>query len=245
MPKMNLPQTMRLNRLIALTTELSRRAADEAIEKGRVILNGAVITKLATQVDPSKDHVKLDGRNLTLPKRFTYVAFYKPPLCLVTKSDPKGRNTIWDHLSKFKNSLNSVGRLDFETEGLLLLSDDGDFIQHLTHPKHEFWKTYQIKVSGKPSRHTLDELRQGVELEDGKTLPAKVSSVREGEEHSWIEVSIREGKNRQLRCMCDAVGHPVIRLRRIAVGSLKIGRLKKGAWRFLNAKEIASLKNML
>jgi len=227
--------------MIALASDLSRRAAEDAISRGEVKVNGEVVTTLGSTVDPRRAIVTLSGKPLTLKLKRNYLAYFKPRDVLVTKSDPQGRPTIWDGLAQWKDKLNSVGRLDFESDGLLLLTDDGDFLNLLTHPKHEVWKVYRVRVKGEPSREQLQRLRDGVEIEDGKTLPARVKRVDKGGTNALIEISIREGRNRQVRRMCEAIGHPVIKLRRVAIGPIRLGGLKEGKWRHLRANEVAQL----
>lgn len=234
---------MRLARMIALSSELSRRAAEKAITEGVVSVNGRVITVLSTVVDPRSDKVILRGCPLKLARRRTYIAFHKPRGCLVTKSDPQGRPTIWEHLKVWKEKLNSVGRLDFDSEGLLLLADDGDFINCLTHPRHEIWKTYRVRIKGEPNILSLRKLREGVELKGGRTLPARVRRVDQGDANALIEIAIREGKNRQVRRMFEAIGFPVTRLKRMAVGPVRLGGLKIGEWRYLRSREIAEIQS--
>ena len=180
---------------------------------------------------------------LSLKTVRTYLAFFKPHNTMVTKSDPEGRPLIWDILPGLKEKLNSVGRLDFDSEGLIILTDDGDFINLLTHPRHEVWKTYSARVKGEPSQADLDLLKKGVELSDGPTIPARVRRIDEGGGNALIEISIREGRNRQVRRMFDAIGCPVIRLRRIAIGPVKLGRLTPGKWRTLKSFEVDGLRS--
>lgn len=232
---------MRLQRMIALSSELSRRAAETAIVAGEVTVNGTTVTELGTSVDPHSDKVTLRGNLLTLQAQRTYLAFFKPRNVMVTKSDPEGRPTIWDHLKTFQDRLNAVGRLDFESDGLLLLTDDGDFLNQMTHPRHEIWKTYRVRVKGSPSLQQLRQLESGVQLTDGKTLPARVKRIDPGTANALIEISIREGRNRQIRRMCEAIDCPVIKLRRISIGPVRLGRLEPGQWRELKASEIAEL----
>lgn len=232
---------MRLQKMIALSSELSRRSAEKAIADGRVNVNGKVETTLGTTVDPRTDFVSLDGKQLKISVKRHYIAFNKPRNVLVTKSDPQGRPTIWEYMETWKESLNSVGRLDFDSEGLLLLTDDGDFLNKLTHPKHEIWKVYRARIKGVPSETAMKKLQNGIELDDGKTLPAKTKRIDEGDENALIEIGIREGRNRQVRRMFDAINCPVIRLRRVAVGPVKLGRLKVGEWRHLKADEVLKL----
>ncbi len=229
--------------MIALSSELSRRAAEEAILAWRVSVGGQIITTLGTSIDPRADEVTLDGRRLHLKAQRTYLAFNKPRSVMCTKRDPEGRCTIWelDALKELKRSLNTVGRLDYDSEGLLLLSDDGDFINRLTHPRHEVWKVYSARVKGQPTQDDLMKLRKGVRLDDGMTLPAKVRRLDPGGANALLEIGIREGRNRQVRRMCDAIGFPVIALRRTQVGPVKIGRLKSGVARRLRADEVQKL----
>lgn len=227
--------------MIALATEYSRRAAEKVIEEGHVTVNGEIVTALGTTVDPNKDSVCVHGKPIRITAQRRYIAFFKPHGELVTKSDPHGRATIWEHFADWKGTLNSVGRLDFDSEGLLLLTDDGDFLNRMTHPRHEVWKTYHVRVKGEPTSDGFAKLRDGVMLSDGKTLPARIKRIDKGDENALIEISIREGRNRQVRRMCDAVGCPVIRLRRVSIGSVKLGRMKAGSWRFLRGDEVQSL----
>jgi pseudouridine synthase len=238
---MKLPETMRLQRMIALASDLSRRAAEKAISQGDVTVDNVVVTELGTSVDPRRAIVTVGGKPISLKLQRNYLAYFKPRDVLVTKSDPQGRPTIWDGLAQWKDRLNSVGRLDFESDGLLLLTDDGDFLNLLTHPKHEVWKVYRVRVKGEPTREQLQTLKEGVKLEDGKTLPARVRRVDRGGTNALVEISIREGRNRQVRRMCDAIGHPVIKLRRVAIGPIRLGRLQIGKWRHLKGNEVAQL----
>ncbi|MFA5811179.1 MAG: pseudouridine synthase [bacterium] len=238
---MAIPQKIRLQRMIALSTELSRRAAEEAIARGEVTVNGEVASELGTKVDPFNDRVCLNNKPIRISSQRRYIAFFKPRGELVTKSDPQGRKTIWEHFEELKGSLNSVGRLDFDSEGLLFLTDDGDFLNRLTHPRHEIWKTYHVRVKGEPPADALARLKDGVKLSDGKTLPSRVRRIDKGGPNALLEISIREGRNRQVRRMCDAIGSPVIRLRRVSIGPVKLGQLKPGAWRFLRGEEVQQL----
>lgn len=233
---------MRLARMIALSTELSRRAAEKAISEGKILVNGKAVTTPATVVNPLTDRVVMDGRLLEVKAKRNYILFHKPRGFLVTKSDPQGRPTIWEHLEIWKDKLNSIGRLDFDSEGLLILTDDGDFLNMLTHPRHEIWKVYTVRVKGEPAPADLNRLKEGVDLEDGKTLPAKVKRIDKGDENAVLEIGIREGRNRQVRRMCEAIGFPVTRLRRVSVGPVKLARIKPGQWRHLRPDEVEELK---
>lgn len=238
----NRGKKVRLNKWIAQTSDLSRRAADDAISQGRVKINGKIVTALGTVVDPMHDHVILDNKTLRPQKQFIYLAFNKPPGCLVTKSDPKKRPTIWEFLKKFDLPLNSAGRLDFNSEGLLIITNDGNFLYQLTHPKHEVWKRYAVKVRGVPDERALSRLKGGVELDDRRTAPAKVRVTKGWENATWLDIEIREGRYRQVRRMCEKVGHQVTKLRRTAIGPVKLGRLGPGKWRRLTSFEIKKLK---
>lgn len=232
---------MRLQRMIALSSELSRRAAEKAIAEGRVTVNGEAVTALGTAIDPRSDRVCLDGRALRLEARRNYLAFHKPRGVLVTKSDPHGRPTIWDNLGDLKKRLDSVGRLDFDSDGLLLLTDDGDLLNKLTHPRHEIWKVYKVRVRGVPDVAAMKRLQNGVILEEGKTLPAKVRRVDQGDPNALLEIGLREGKKRQIRRMCKEIGFPVVRLTRTSIGPVRLGFLKPGRWRHLKPYEVAKL----
>jgi pseudouridine synthase len=228
--------------MIAQACELSRRAAEKAILSGRVTVNGRIISILGTKVNPKADHVCIDGRPVNLPERFFYLAYNKPCGLLVTKEDPHGRPTIWDRLPKWKKLLNSAGRLDLNSEGLLILTNDGAMINALTHPRHIVSKVYEVKVRGVPTASDIERLRSGIKLEEGRTRPAKVRVLDSEKKCSLLEISIEEGRKRQVRRMCQAVGHPVIRLKRVAVGPIKLAGLKPGAWRHLNQEEISAIR---
>jgi len=232
---------MRLQRMIALSSQLSRRAAEKAILDGRVKVGILVVTQLGTIVDPKIDDVFLDGKQISIPKNKIYIAYNKPKGLMVTKSDPEGRPTIWRDLGEWKGRVNAAGRLDMNSEGLLILSNDGDFINLLTHPSHMLWKAYRVWVRCSPTERSLDMLRNGIELEDGKTLPARVKLLHRDDNNSLLEICIREGRKRQVRRMCDTIDCSVRSLQRIAVGNIKLGLLKSGNWRPLKQLEINSI----
>lgn len=233
---------MRLQKMIAQATELSRRAAEKVILAGEVKVNGRIVLTLGTKVNPIADRVSVKGKTISLSLTPCYLAFHKPRGLLVTKSDTHGRNTIWGLLAEWKELLNSVGRLDLDSEGLLLLTNDGDLINKLTHPRHEVIKRYEAQVKGAPDVKALQNLKEGVLLGDGKTMPAQVKVLTVDKKTSWIQIGIKEGRKRQIRRMCEAVGHPAIRLIRVAVGPVKLNELKSGQWRHLKAQEIRTLK---
>jgi 23S rRNA pseudouridine2605 synthase len=235
---------MRLARMIALSSELSRRAAEKAIVAGEVIVNDDVVTELGTSVDILKDRVSLNGVKLRIADEAIYLVYNKPRLKLVTKSDPEERELIWDDIPEFKRRCNSVGRLDYDSEGLLIITDDGDFLNMLTHPKHEIWKTYRVRLKGTPTKPDIERLKSGVIIEGRRTLPAKLKQFDREGDCAVFEISIREGRKRQVRMMFESVGYPVSRLKRLAVGPVKIGRLAPGSWRHMTSAEVEVLKSL-
>lgn len=235
---------MRLQKMIARACELSRRAAEKAILSGHVTVNGKTVSILGTKVNPKEDRVCVNGRPVSLPERFFYIAYNKPCGLLVTKDDPQGRPTIWDRLPKWKKLLNSAGRLDLNSEGLLILTNDGALINALTHPRHLVSKVYRVKVKGVPTTSSVDRLKSGIRLEEGMTRPARVKVLEREKNCSLLEITIEEGRKRQVRRMCEAVGHAVLELKRVAVGPVVMENMKTGECRHLTKKEIDSLKNI-
>lgn len=221
---------IRLQKLLSQGGVLSRRAAEEAIKAGRVAVNGVVITELGSKADPEKDTVTLDGVPVDPGREKILIALYKPPSVVTTKSDPEGRRTVLDFLPSELHHLNPVGRLDFESEGLLLLTNDGDLALHLTHPRYEIEKEYEAEMEGSISAQTLERLIVGVDLEDGpgRFLRAEVYHRTEG--WSWVRVVVSEGRNRFIRRMAETVGHPVRRLKRTRHGPYDLGKLKSGTF---------------
>ncbi len=233
----------RIQKIISAAGISSRRAAEELIAEGRVKLNGKVVTELGTKADASKDHIKVDGKLINPKQPPTYIMLNKPAGFVTTMSDPEGRPTVQDLLKGVKVRVYPVGRLDYNTEGLLLMTNDGDFAHLITHPKHEFPKTYLAKVKGVVDEKSLNELEQGVYLDDGKTAPARIKKIRKEEANSWLEITIHEGRKRQVRRMFDRVGHSVIKLKRIRTGTLTLGDLQEGAYRYLTPDEVRALKD--
>jgi pseudouridine synthase len=228
---------MRLNKAIASTGWCSRRQADELIEAGRVKVNGRVTRDFSFLVDPFKDRLSVEGRTVQHKKK-EYVILYKPVGVLTTCDDERGRRTVLDILPETMQHLKPVGRLDRDSEGLLILTNDGDFAQRVTHPSQHVWKTYVAVVEGKISQHNLAKLRGGIELYDGMTAPARVTDVSINPDESSFRISIREGKNRQIRRMCTEIGHPVIRLVRVAIGRLQLRSMEPFDWRYLSKVEV-------
>lgn len=237
----------RLNKLLSQAGVASRRAADELIAQGRVELNGRVVTELGTKADLEHDEVKVDGRRLKRPPARRYLLLFKPRGVVSTRSDPQRRTTVVDLLARsgVAGYFYPVGRLDFDSEGLILLTNDGEFAERVTHPRYELERTYEAQVAGVPDDHDLDRLRRGVEVEGRRTLPAKVRLLRtlasRDGPRGVIEITIREGRNRQVRYMCDAIGHPVDRLRRTRIGTIADASLSPGDFRDLTVAEVRAL----
>lgn len=233
---------MRINKYIADCGIASRRAAEELVKAGKIKINGKVVTDLSTQVNEWNDTVTLEGTKIKLPSRYTYLMLNKPKGCVSTVKDDKGRKTVMDYLPASEKRLFPVGRLDYDSEGLLLFTNDGDTAFRLTHPSSEIPKTYQVIVSGKISEENLKELRAGVVLDGVKTSKSKIAVKSQTETETKLEVTIYEGKNRQVRRMFESVGKEVVFLRRTAVGDLRLGGLGRGQTRYLKQNEIDYLK---
>lgn len=230
---------MRLAKHLAHSGVASRRACETLIAQGRVTVSGQVVRDPARDVEP-RDAITVDGRPVGSPQAPAVYALNKPVGVLSTASDPHGRPTVVQMLDHESRRLYPVGRLDLDSEGLLLLTNDGQLAHRLTHPRFEVPKTYRVWVSGGPvGERSLRALREGLALQDGPTAPAEVSALRAQE----IEITIREGRNRQVRRMCDAVGHPVTRLRRVRFGPLALGELAPGEHRLLDAAEVQALRD--
>ena len=235
----------RLNKVLARAGLASRRGADRLIEEGRVTVNGRVVQELGTQVEPARDAIKVDGRRLPpAPASHTYIMLNKPRGCVTTLSDPQGRPTVRDLLRGVRARVFPVGRLDFDSEGLLLLTDDGELARDLMHPGSGVSKTYAAKVRGMPSEQELARLRSGVALPEGRALPAKVRLLRRGPK-PWLEVDVVEGRKHQVKRMLLAVGHPVLKLKRIRYAGLTLGDLLPGRLRRLRAEEVEKLRRAI
>lgn len=235
----------RLQKLIAAVGIASRRHAEELISAGRVTINGKVVTELGTKADPDKDHIKVNGKliNPQLKTRETrYVLLNKPKGYLSSVADPEGRPLVVELLPASLGRLHPVGRLDFNTEGLLLLTNDGELTNFVTSARNRVEKVYEVKVKGVPPETAIERLRRGITLEDGtRTAPSKITLVHETGINAWFEVVLHQGRNQQIRRMFDAIGHSVLKLKRVRIGSLRDDSLKTGYWRFLSESEVRGL----
>jgi len=232
----------RVQKLLARAGVASRRESEKLIVEGRVTVDG-VVAELGSKADPARETVCLDGRPLRFAPTHTYLVLHKPPGYVTTRRDPQGRPTVMDLIPPdLRRRLYPVGRLDFDAAGLLLLTDDGELANALTHPSHETRKTYHVLVAGNVGPKALSQLRHGLELADGRTAPAHARVLRESQDSTWLELGIREGRKRQVKRMCAAVGHPVRQLLRVAMGQIELGRLASGRWRALRAEEVERLR---
>jgi 23S rRNA pseudouridine2605 synthase len=234
----------RLQKILARAGLASRREAEQWIIEGRVSVNGQIVRKLGTQADPARDSIRVDGKRIKPAVALLYFAFHKPPGVITALSDPRGR----PDLSPFLESLGGrrrifpVGRLDYNSSGLLLLTNDGELAQRLAHPRFGVNKRYRVKLSACPSAEALASLRRGIRLEDGVTAPARVWVIEKLKKNAWVEIEIHEGRNRQVRRMFEALGYFVEKLIRVQVGPVSLGSLAPGTIRRLSPSEVAMLK---
>jgi len=236
----------RLQKLIARAGIASRRTAEQLMLDGQVTVNGRVVRELGSKADPSSDHIKVRGKLLLFKSSSMYLMLNKPKGYVTTLHDPEGRPTVVDLLRGVKGRVFPVGRLDYDTEGLLLLTNDGELANSLMHPRGEIPKTYAAKVKGKITDEELGELEKGgMTLPSGKTAPCRVRRMREATENSWVEVTLHEGKKRQVRVMLDRVGHEVLKLTRIKYAGLSLGDLPRGHFRFLTVEEVRRLRTLV
>jgi pseudouridine synthase len=227
----------RLQKILSQAGVASLRASVQLRLEGRVTVNVGNVRELGTKADPSHDDIRVDGRRIKLPERHRYILLNKPRGYVTTRSDPQRRPTVMDLISGVREYVYPVGRLDFDSEGLLLLTNDGDLAARLTHPRHGIRRVYEAQVLGIPDEHDLKRLAQGVTVEGRRTEPADVSWTR-----GTLVIAVTEGRNRQVRKMCDAIGHPVDRLQRVAIGPLRDSRLRPGQWRELTPAEVQKLR---
>ncbi|MHB1009245.1 MAG: pseudouridine synthase [Propionibacteriaceae bacterium] len=235
------PEGVRLQKVLAAAGVASRRASEELIDRGRVEVNGRVVREQGLRVDPERDVIRVDGARIPPPRRHVYLVVNKPRGVVSTLSDPEGRPTLADLVERRRERLFHVGRLDTDTEGLIILTNDGEFAHRLAHPSYEIPKTYLAEVDGVVDPGALKRLRGGLVLDDGPVHPDKVTLTSTGAGKSLVEVTLHEGRNHIVRRMFDAVGHPVRRLSRIRIGPVRLGQLAQGASRELTSKELGEL----
>lgn len=234
----------RLQKILSRAGITSRRGAEELITAGRVAVNGLVVTELGTKADPERDSITLDGKKVDHAVAGVFLLLYKPAGYMTTLKDPEGRPLVTDLLKDVRERVYPVGRLDYNTEGLLLLTNDGDWANALAHPSHEVDKGYHVRIRGQVTEDQLRKLAAGLDLEDGKTAPAVVSLVRESESNTWLSITIHEGRYRQVRRMCEAVGLSVVRLKRVSYAFLNLEGLKSGEHRSLTKNEVECLRHL-
>lgn len=231
----------RLQKVMAQSGVASRRACEEMIKDGRVLVNGKQAV-LGDKVDPAKDHILIDGQPLAPEEPRQYLVVNKPFGYITTSKDQFGRKSVLDLIPDIQQRVYPVGRLDYDSEGLVLLTNDGDLAYRVTHPKFELPKSYVVRLRGKVTMDAVYRLRTGVILEDGRTAPAQVEVMKPDGDDSILRISITEGRNRQLRRMCAKVGYEVVRLTRTAIGPINLGKLAPASYRPLSSKELQSLK---
>ncbi len=233
---------MRLNKFLAKAGITSRRGGDLLIEQGRIAVNGVMVNQLGSVIDEESDQISFDGKPVTISKEYFYLLLNKPTGYLVTCKDNFNRPIIIDLVGKYKKIVKPVGRLDFDTSGLIILTNDGELAFRLSHPRFEIDKKYQLKCDGYLTDESKKKLETGLELADGMTSPAVIELTSRSKNYSKFHITIHEGRKRQIRRMCKAIGLTVVTLKRILIGSLELGDLKSGHYRLLTEKEIAELK---
>lgn len=227
----------RLQKILSSAGVTSRRAAEVMITEGRITVNGVTVTELGSKADPDKDKIAVDGKPVTIPKKKIYLLLHKPAGYVTTMSDPGGRPVVTELIKGIPERLYPVGRLDFNTEGLLLLTNDGEWANRLAHPSHEVEKEYLVKIRGTLSSEKIAMLSGGIQLEDGMTAPARIEIIRVLEKNVWFTITIHEGRYRQVRRMCEAAELPLVKLKRVRYGNILLGDLKAGEHRVLDPEE--------
>ena len=235
---------MRVNKYMALCGVASRRKSDELIQNRKVKVNGAIVEELGINIDENKDIVEVNGKRINLEQKNIYILINKPEGYVTTVKDQFDRKTVLDLVKDIDERIYPIGRLDYETSGLLILTNDGDLTYRLTHPKHEVVKTYLARLKLVPDKIKIKQFESGLKIEDYVTAPAEFKIIKKEEKQSVCEIKIHEGKNRQVRKMCRAIGHPVLSLKRASIGNIQLGNLKVGEYRHLNQKEINYLKSL-
>jgi len=236
---------IRLNKFLSQTGIASRREADKMIAEGRVRVNGVAIQVLGYKIDDTKDRVEVDSKRVKKDENLIYLMLNKPSGYLVTLKDPFRRPTIKDLLPNLRKKVFPVGRLDYDSEGLILFTNDGEMAYRLTHPRFKIKKTYLVKVTGNPDSSRLSRLEKGIFLDDRKTAPAKVLRLSDSPKRTLLRIEIYEGRKREIRRMCEAMGHRVLQLKRVGFAGLALGKLAQGNYRFLSQKEIDKLRKQV
>lgn len=231
----------RLQKILSERGIASRRNAEDLIFEGRVTVNGRVAT-IGTKADPSRDSIKVDGKLLIKEEPKVYLIFNKPRGVITSLHDPEKRMTVKDFLKDIKYRIFPVGRLDYDSEGMLFITNDGEFAHAVLRPSNKIPKTYHVKVRGVLEEWEIETLRKGVKLKDGITAPSKVLKIRKFQNNSWLEMTIHEGRKRQIRRMLEEIGHPVLRLKRIRIDGINMGKLVQGTYRYLTFHEISKIK---
>jgi 23S rRNA pseudouridine2605 synthase len=231
----------RLQKILSEMGIASRRKVEDLIFEQRVTVNGRIAT-IGMKADPERDHIKLDGKLLVKKERRVYLVFNKPRQVLTSLHDPQGRPTVKDFVKGIKYKVFPVGRLDFDSEGMLFMTNDGDFAHAVLHPSKKVSKTYLVKVKGVLADEEIAKLRKGIKLKDRITAPAMVQRTRKTEQNSWLEITIHEGRKRQIRRMLEIIGHPVLKLKRIRINGIALGGLETGAFRYLTPEEVDMIR---
>jgi len=234
----------RLQKILSEIGIASRRRSEELIREGRVTVNGRV-ARIGDKADPARDHIKVDGRRVTLSASRVYFMVNKPKNIVTTIDDPEGRATVMDLVKSKYPRLFPVGRLDYDAEGFLLLTNDGELAYRLSHPSFEVPRMYRVKVKGKPAPEEIRRLSRGISLTDGPTAPCRVVPLKETDENSWLEMTMHEGRNRQVKRMWEKMGYSVLKLVRVRFGGLSLGKLKPGEYRPLRPAEVEKLNRLI
>ena len=231
----------RLQKILSRAGVSSRRAAERMIAEGRISVNRTVVVTPGTKADPGKDEIRLDGRLLSLETERIYLLLHKPKGYVTTLSDPQGRPIVTDLINGVAARVYPVGRLDYDSEGLLILTNDGDFAQRLQHPRYKIPKTYRVKVEGHLLKGELKALENGIDLPDGRFAPSEVRLEKTNPGSTWLVLTLTDGRNRVIRRAFDSLGHPVARLIRVAVAEIPLAPLREGAWRLMTPREVERL----
>ena len=231
----------RLQKYLASCGVASRRMSEEIIKSGRVAVNGQIVTEMGVKIKIGTDKVTVDGKDITPEEEHVYLMLNKPEGYVTTAHDPQGRPTVLDLVAEVPQRVFPIGRLDVDTEGLLFLTNDGELAYRLTHPKFAVTKVYHALVTGKPSEDKLDRMRNGLKLEDGMTKPCTVKVIRRYNHKTMLEITMSEGRNRQVRRMCQAIGNPIIELERVKIENIELSQVKRGQYRKLTLEELAPL----